>query len=78
MSLSAFAARPVGPVSEPVASTLFVPVVRLRPRRAWLPRMIDPDRGCGWFESSQALRDGLEVTEWSGEPPALPAPAGPA
>lgn len=72
---TAFAARPA-PAAEPVASTLLVPVVRLRPRRAWLPRMVDPDRGCGWFESSRALRDGLEVIEWTGdappEPPATP------
>jgi len=65
--MSTFIASPTT-AAEPAASTLLVPVVRLRPRRAWLPRMVDPDRGCGWFESSQALRDGLEVTEWDAEP----------
>lgn len=73
MPMSTFIASPIPPAAEPVVSSLLVPVVRLRPRRAWLPRMVDPDRGCGWFESSRALRDGLEVTEWDGELPAPPS-----
>jgi hypothetical protein len=42
-----------------------LPVLRGVPRRAWLPRMVDDAPGCGWFESSQALRQGLAVTEWA-------------
>lgn len=48
-----------------------VSVLRLRPRRAWLPRMADAGlSGCGWYESSRELAEGLEVTEctWDGFP----------
>ena len=68
--MTAFTPRPTPsptPVAEPVASSLLVPVVRLRPRRAWLPRVVDPDRGCGWFESSRVLREGLVVIEHADE-----------
>lgn len=44
-------------------------VLRLRPRRAWLPRPLDAAAsGCGWFESSRELAEGLEVIEctWDG------------
>jgi hypothetical protein len=45
--------------TEPATPT----VLRLRPRRAWLPRVSQPDTGCGWFESSRELRQGMDVQE---------------
>jgi hypothetical protein len=44
-----------------------VTVLRLRPRRAWLPRVPEDNPGCGWFESSRELSQGLEVRECPAE-----------
>jgi hypothetical protein len=49
-------------------STLSEPVLRLRPRRAWLPRAADTEPACGWFESSRELLQGLQVIEWADVP----------
>lgn len=51
--------------SAPPVSTQLV--LRLRPRRAWLPRAPEATLGCGWHESSRELLQGLEVTEWLGD-----------
>jgi hypothetical protein len=62
---------PHRPGLEPAAVPLTEPVLRLRPRRAWLPRAMDAGASpCGWFESSRELAEGLEVTEfeWDGAP----------